>query len=233
MGSLSDKLLSWCNALVGRFRGGLGHVNVVPVADLRRHVRLGRGRRGGRGQADHGHDDQGRQATRRPTPPRITAATATIGPIIPPSIPLVLYCADLRHLGGLPVRCRRGAGLVMALVMMAHELVLARTGATFRWSGRCRCAIPAAHLAGLPALMMPVVLLGGIYSGVMTPTESAAVAALYALVISVVLYRSVTRRGALHRAAGQRPADGVGGHPDRRGAGVQLRRHQGRTCRRR
>ena len=47
----------------------------------------------------------------------------------------------------------------------------------------------------LPALMMPVVLLGGIYSGVMTPTESAAVAALYALVISAVLYRSVTGRG--------------------------------------
>jgi tripartite ATP-independent transporter DctM subunit len=51
----------------------------------------------------------------------------------------------------------------------------------------------------LPALMMPVVLLGGIYSGVMTPTESAAVAALYALVVSLVLYRSVTGRG-LYRA---------------------------------
>jgi C4-dicarboxylate transporter, DctM subunit len=56
--------------------------------------------------------------------------------------------------------------------------------------------LPGITLRAIPALMMPVVLLGGIYSGVMTPTEAAAVAALYALIISVVLYRSVSFRGA-------------------------------------
>ncbi len=61
--------------------------------------------------------------------------------------------------------------------------------------------LPALTLRALPALMMPLVLLGGIYGGVMTPTEAAAVAALYALVVSVVLYRSVTWRGGYRALA--------------------------------
>ena len=74
--------------------------------------------------------------------------------------------------------------------------------------------------------MMPVVLLGGIYSGVTTPTEAAAVAAAYALLISVVLYRSVSFARLLPLAAGQRPHHGLDRHADRRRAGVQLRRHR-------
>ena len=72
--------------------------------------------------------------------------------------------------------------------------------------------------------MMPVVLLGGIYGGVMTPTEAAAVAAAYALVISVVLYRSVSFARLLRLAARQRALDRLDRHADRRRAGLQLRR---------
>ena len=91
--------------------------------------------------------------------------------------------------------------------------------------------IPAVTLRAFPALMMPVVLLGGIYGGATTPTEAAAVAAAYAFVISLVLYRSVTVREHLQRAAGERAHDRLDRHADRRRHGVQLHRHRSRTCR--
>jgi C4-dicarboxylate transporter, DctM subunit len=195
LGSLSDRLLSWCNALVGRFRGGLGHVNVVSslvfsgmsgsaVADA---VGLGRiiidmMTRNGRYSPAYAA--------------AITAASATIGPIIPPSIPLVLYALvsdtsiGYLFLGGVM------PGLVMGLVLIAMNAVMARRrGFPVEAPVPVR-ELPRVTLKALPALLMPVVLLGGIYGGVMTPTEAAAVAALYAFVVSLVLYRSINAREA-------------------------------------
>lgn len=194
MGSLTDRLLAWCNGLVGRFRGGMGHVNVVSslifsgmsgsaIADV-----VGVGKmtmdmmtRGGRYTPAYAA--------------AITAATATIGPIIPPSIPLVLYALISDTSIGYLFAAGVVPGLVMALVMMGMNAVLAR-----RRNFPVEPPVPMKEFLpltarALPALMMPVVLLGGIYSGVMTPTESAAVAALYALVVSTFLYRSVSARG--------------------------------------
>jgi C4-dicarboxylate transporter, DctM subunit len=195
LGSLSDRLLSWCNALVGRFRGGLGHVNVVSslvfsgmsgsaVADA---VGLGRiiidmMTRNGRYTPSYAA--------------AITAASATIGPIIPPSIPLVLYALvsdtsiGYLFLGGVV------PGLVMGVVLIGMNAVMAR-----RRNFPVETPVPLRELPGitwkaLPALLMPVVLLGGIYGGVMTPTEAAAVAALYAFFVSLVLYRSISARDA-------------------------------------
>jgi C4-dicarboxylate transporter, DctM subunit len=195
LGSLSDRLLSWCNALVGRFRGGLGHVNVVSslvfsgmsgsaVADA---VGLGRiiidmMTRNGRYSPAYAA--------------AITAASATIGPIIPPSIPLVLYALvsdtsiGYLFLGGVM------PGLMMGLVLIAMNAVMARRrGFPVEAPVPVR-ELPRVTLKALPALLMPVVLLGGIYGGVMTPTEAAAVAALYAFVVSLVLYRSINAREA-------------------------------------
>jgi tripartite ATP-independent transporter DctM subunit len=86
-------------------------------------------------------------------------------------------------------------GLVMTVVMMGLNAYLARLR-----NFPVEPAVPMREffpltLKAMPALMMPVVLLGGIYSGIMTPTEAAAVAALYTLVISMTLYRSVTAAG--------------------------------------
>ena len=91
--------------------------------------------------------------------------------------------------------------------------------------------LPRITWHALPALMMPVVLLGGIYSGVTTPTEAAAVAAAYALLVSVVLYRSVTLSAILQRAADQRANHGLDRHADRRRAGLQLSSSPSRTSR--
>jgi len=195
MGSLSDRLLGFCNALVGRFRGGLGHVNVVSaiifsgmsgsaIADA-----VGLGRLIIKMMTKDGRYTPAYAAA-------ITAASATIGPIIPPSIPLVLYALisdtsiGYLFLGGVV------PGLVMGVVLMVMNAVIARRRNFPVEAPIPAHKLPAMTLRALPALMMPAVLLGGIYGGVMTPTEAAAVAALYALVVSMLLYRSVTARGA-------------------------------------
>lgn len=195
LGSLSDRLLGWCNALVGRFRGGLGHVNIASslvfsgmsgsaVADA-----VGLGRIIINMMTKDGRYTPAYAAA-------ITAASATIGPIIPPSIPLVLYALvsdtsiGYLFLGGVI------PGFVMAAALAGMNAYIAR-----RRNFPVEAPVPLRELPrmtwiALPALLMPVVLLGGIYSGVMTPTEAAAVAALYAFAVSLVLYRSISRQQA-------------------------------------
>jgi C4-dicarboxylate transporter, DctM subunit len=197
LGSLSDRLLTWCNALVGRFRGGLGHVNVISslifsgmsgsaIADM-----VGVGKLTMEMMTKDGRYTPAYAAA-------ITAATAVIGPIIPPSIPLVLYALISDTSVGYLFAAGVVPGLLMTAVMMALNAYLAR-----KRNFPVEPPVPMNQMLpltikALPALMMPVVLLGGIYSGVMTPTEAAAMAALYTLVISVVLYRSVSPKGMMN-----------------------------------
>jgi C4-dicarboxylate transporter DctM subunit len=124
----------------------------------------------------------------------LTAVSSVIGPIIPPSIPLVLYALvsdasiGFLFLGGVV------PGLLMALAQM---IIVARGAKKRNFPVEAPIALrelPCITWRALPALMMPVVLLGGIYSGATTPTEAAAVAAAYALAISTLLYRSVSFR---------------------------------------
>jgi tripartite ATP-independent transporter DctM subunit len=194
-GGLSDRLLGFCRILVGRFRGGLGHVNVVAslifsgmsgsaIADA-----VGMGRIVIKMMTRDGKYTPGYAAA-------ITAASATIGPIVPPSIPLVLYAlvsdASIGYLflgGAVP-------GLIMGIVLMSMNSIMARLRKfPVEESLPTKEAVNTTFRA-LPALFMPVVLLVGIYGGVMTPTEAAAVAAAYAFFISVVFYRSISFKEA-------------------------------------
>ena len=189
-GTISDRLLNFCIACVGRFRGGMGHVNVVcslifsgmsgsAVADA-----AGIGKliiemmtKGGRYPAGYAA--------------AITAASATIGPIIPPSIPMVLYALvsnqsiGYMFLGGIV------PGLLMGVVLMAmNAIICTKRGIELEEP------VPIKHLPGLtfkafPALLMPAILLYGIYGGVTTPTEAAAVAALYSLFLAAFFYRAL------------------------------------------
>ena len=191
VGSMSDRLLRFCDALVGRFRGGLGHINIVQsiifagmsgsaIADL-----------AGTGRVMIDMMTRDGKYTRSYAA-AITAASAVIGPIIPPSIPMVLFAlvsdASIGYLfmgGMIP-------GLLMALAQMIINAIMAK-----RHNFPVEKPIPLREwpritVEAFPALMMPVILLGGIYSGITTPTEAAAVAAAYAFVISAWLYRSVT-----------------------------------------
>ena len=197
VGSLSNRLLHFCNAVVGRFRGGLGHVNVVQsvifagmsgsaIADAAGVGRLiiSMMTREGRYTSSYAA--------------AITAASAVVGPIIPPSIPMVLFAlvsdASIGYLflgGAVP-------GMLMAATLMAINSLMARRRDFPVEEAIALREIPAITLRAFPALMMPVILLGGIYGGITTPTEAAAVAAAYALFISTVLYRDVTLGQAYH-----------------------------------
>ena len=197
-GSLSDRLLKWCDALVGRFRGGLAQVNVLQsivfagmsgsaVADA-----AGSGK-----MMQHMMTKDGKYTPSYAA--ALTAATAVIGPIIPPSIPMVLYAlvADTSigylFLGGVV------PGLLMSLVLMVQIGITARVKKFPVEPPVPLRQLPRMTWEALPVLMMPVVLMWGIYGGVTTPTEAAAVAAAYALVVSIVVYRSV-RAGDLYRS---------------------------------
>ena len=190
-GSISERLLRFCQALVGRFRGGLGHVDVVSsvifsgmsgsaIADA-----VGMGRITINMMVKSGHYSPAYAAA-------LTAATATIGPIIPPSIPMVLYALVSDQSVGYLFAAGLLPGLLMALTM-----AIVNYGIALRRNIPVDDAVPLTELPKLtvrafPALMLPVILLGGIYGGIISPTEAAAVAALYALAISVFFYRSVS-----------------------------------------
>jgi tripartite ATP-independent transporter DctM subunit len=122
-----------------------------------------------------------------------------VGPIIPPSIPLVIYALiSDASIGFLFI-----AGIVPGLLLALSQMAIVAVGARRR-NFPVEKPVPLREIPGItlrafPALMLPVVLLVGIRGGVMTPTEAAAVAAGYALLISVAIYRSVSM-GELYRA---------------------------------
>ncbi|SDK01637.1 TRAP transporter large permease [Aliiruegeria lutimaris] len=191
VGSLSDRLLDFCRAAVGRFRGGLGHVNVVASLIFS----------GMSGSAIADAVGMGRiiinLMTRdgKFTPAyagAITAASAIIGPIIPPSIPMVLYALVSDTSIGYLFLAGVAPGLILGVLLMIMNATLARRYDFPKDDPVPLREIPRITLRSVPALMMPVILLVGIYGGVTTPTEAAAVAALYAFVVSTVFYRSVS-----------------------------------------
>lgn len=190
IGSLADRLLHFSKALVGRFKGGLGHVNVLSsiifsgmsgsaVADA-----VGMGRIIINMMTKDGKYTPAYAAA-------ITAASATIGPIIPPSIPMVLYALVSDTSIGYLFAAGILPGLLMGLMLAVMNGWIAHRRHFETDEALPIRDLPMTTFKATPALMLPVILLGGIYGGIMTPTEAAATAAAYALVISAVLYRSV------------------------------------------
>jgi len=122
----------------------------------------------------------------------ITAATATIGPIIPPSIPMVLYAlvsntsiGSLFLAGILP-------GLIMGAVLIGMNTLISYRRDFGKEEPVPIKKLPLITLKSFPALLMPVILLTCIYSGVTSPTEAAAIAALYAFILAAGFYRALT-----------------------------------------
>jgi tripartite ATP-independent transporter DctM subunit len=192
-GSLTDRLLKFCLVLVGRFRGGLGHVNVVAniifagmsgsaIADAVGigKVIIGMMTRGGSYPIAYAG--------------AITASAAIIGPIIPPSIPMVIYALvsdtsiGYLFLGGVI------PGLMLGIGFMIMNGWIARRRQYPVEPPIALREIPRITLDAFPALMLPVGRLLGIYGGVRTPTEGAAAAAAYALLASWLIYRAMTFR---------------------------------------
>ncbi len=189
-GTVSERLFDFALAIVGRFRGGLAHVNIIvsvifsgmsgsAIADA-----AGPGIVSIRMMQKNGYTAEFAGA--------ITAASSTIGPIIPPSIPLVIYAlvsgasVGALFLGGVI------PGLLMALSLMVAVHFVAKKRNLPREEALPLSAYPRILARGFLPITLPVVLLGGIYSGVFTPTEAAAVAALYALFLSAIVYRALS-----------------------------------------
>ncbi len=193
-GSIMDRLVRFCNAVVGRFRGGLAQVNVMQSIIFASMSGSALADAAGAGKLMQSLMTREGKYTKA-FAAALTAVSATIGPILPPSIPLVVYSlvsdASVGYLflgGVIP-------GLLIGAVQMALIVLMAkRRGFPLEERVPLR-EMPRITKEAFPALMMPVILLGCLYSGITTPTEAAAVAAAYALLVSAVLYRSVTLRG--------------------------------------
>lgn len=183
------RIFNFAQALVGHIPGGLAHVNVVnsmifagmsgsAIADA-----AGVGMMEVEAMVQEGYP--------KPFAAALAAATSTIGPIIPPSIPMVIYGSIAQvsvgalFLGGII------PGTMMGLAMMALVYVQALQRGYPREPRVALRGFIAALLAGIPPLLAPAILLGGIYTGFFTPTEAAAVAVLYALFLGMVIYREI------------------------------------------
>ena len=187
---ITNRIYDFAVAAAGWMRGGLGHVNIIgsvifsgmsgtAIADA-----AGLGTIEIKAMQDHGYDKEFSVG--------VTAASATLGPIIPPSLPFVIY--------GMMANVSIGAlflggvipGLVMTVFMMAYVSWYAhRHGIgrdqVFRWK-----TLGVTFVAALPALMTPVIILGGMVFGWFTPTEAAIAACAWALMLGALLYRSLS-----------------------------------------
>jgi tripartite ATP-independent transporter DctM subunit len=188
-GGMTQRIFRFAQCLVGHIKGGLGHVNVVgsmifagmsgsAVADA-----AGLGMVEIQAMLKAGYDRRFSAA--------VTAASSTIGPIIPPSIPFVIFgsmtgtSVGRLFLGGfLP-------GLVMGLALMITVYIVAEQRGYPRERRATLRELLASSLDGAAALGAPVIIIGGILAGVFTPTEAAVVACIYALILGMLVYREI------------------------------------------
>lgn len=192
-GTISERIFDFCRILVGRLRGGLAQVDILVSVVFS----------GMSGSAIADAAGPGlvtiKQMLKKPgyTPGfagAVVVASATIGPIIPPSIPMVIYAlvsgtsVGALFLGGVI------PGLLMAGVLMVAVHIIATRRQMPKDDPVPRSQWPQILLRGALPLSLPVVLLSGLYSGAFTPTEAAAVAALHALLLAGLVYRALNWR---------------------------------------
>jgi tripartite ATP-independent transporter DctM subunit len=193
-GALVDRLLKFCMVIFGRFRGGLAHVSVFAelifsgmtgsaIADA-----AGLGRVMITMMIKAGYSPAFAAA--------LTVAAATIGPIFPPSIPFVQYSLvsdtsiGYMFLGGI-IPSFLMTGLLMLTTAYVARKNKWRRDRTVDEIPTLR-ELPRVTAKAFPALMLPVILFVGIYGGVATPTEAAAIASFYALILATFLYRAIS-----------------------------------------
>jgi tripartite ATP-independent transporter DctM subunit len=186
---ISDRIFRSARIFVGRMKGGLAQVNILAslifsgisgaaLADVG-----GLGNVEIRAMRDQGYPDEQSAA--------ITAASATIGPIFPPSIPMVFYAMLSGTSIGSLFMAGMTPGVIMAIALMLYIAAIAGKRKYPYGPKYTMRQFLLNTLRAIPALLTPVILLIGIYTGIVTPTEAGALAAFYGIVISVTIYRSL------------------------------------------
>ena len=187
--TVTDYIFGFCDGLVGRFRGGMAHVNVLcslvfsgmtgsAIADA-----TGIGTMEIEVMKKQGYDD--------PFSCAITAASATIGPIFPPSIPMVVYAMLTGASVGALFMGGMVPGILLALFLCVYIVFIARKRNYPRSEPIALKAYLKFLLKAIWALLTPVILLGCIYSGITTPTEAGAIAGLYTILVSAIIYKTM------------------------------------------
>ena len=187
--TVTDYIFGFCDGLVGRFRGGMAHVNVLcslvfsgmtgsAIADA-----TGIGTMEIEVMKKQGYDD--------PFSCAITAASATIGPIFPPSIPMVVYAMLTGASVGALFMGGMVPGILLALFLCVYIVFIARKRNYPRSEPIALKAYLKFLLKAIWALLTPVILLGCIYSGITTPTEAGAIAGLYTVLVSAIIYKTM------------------------------------------
>lgn len=188
-GGITLRLINFSQALVGHLRGGLGHVNVVTNM-----VMAGVS---GSAAADCAAVGQvlipsmKREGYKTSFAAALTAGASAIGPIIPPSIPMVIYGAVANTSIGKLLLAGLLPGVLLGLALMAYVVFYShRHGLARRQRATTRVLLRSILDGGL-ALLMPLIIIGGIIGGRFTPTEAAAIAALYALLVGAFVYKEI------------------------------------------
>lgn len=188
-GGIASRIFNFCRAMLGHFRGGLAYVNILASVIFAGMSGSALADVGGLGQIEmtemkkEGYDDGMVLG--------VTAASATLGPIIPPSIPMCIYgsvasvSVGAMFMGGfLP-------GVVMAIVLAIMVYIISKrknypVHPKASWKERLE-----SFQKSFFALLMPFIILGGIWSGYFTPTEAALVSIVYALCVTKFVYRDM------------------------------------------
>jgi tripartite ATP-independent transporter DctM subunit len=190
---ITDRLFEFANLLVGRLRGGLAHVNIVASMIFSGMSGSALADAAGPGKLEV---DMMIKAGYKPGfAGALSATSAIIGPIIPPSIPMVIYGVVSNTSIGYLFIAGVIPGLLLGIAQMGVVATIARRrNFPTEPPPTRRQAIETVKVAA-PALFLPAIMLGGIYSGAVTPTEAAALAAFYALLLATLWYRSLDFKG--------------------------------------
>ncbi len=191
-GSLSEVLLRFASQFVGRFRGGLGHTNILTITFFSGISGSALADAAGPGaimirmmRKDGYHPEYAAA---------LTAAVSILGPIIPPSISMIIYALaypDINLVGLMVAGVMPGILIAVAMAVINHIISVRRNYRGLKqhltladyWRNTWKA---------LPALMLPAIILGGIAFGVFTPTEASVIAVFYALFAGSLIYRTLT-----------------------------------------
>ena len=189
-GGISRRLVDFCNSVIGNVRGGMAYAMVLACAFFA--ALSGSAPATVLAIGSMLYPDMVRLGYPRERCAGLLAVAGGLGPIIPPSIIMVVYCTITNSSVGDMFKGGITAGIMIAVILAGISIYYAHKE---QWPKNTE-KISAKDFAvrffrALPALLLPVIILGGIYSGMMTPTESASAATIYALIVGVFVYKEI------------------------------------------